>query len=347
VKTNKSIVLPRPTEQSWVGHLTFTPDNRRLVASLPAGVLRVWDRDTGKLVRDVPNVTLDGPPVHLAFAPDGRSFIALMRNKLRIREMASGADRLRIPRGPNMLSLAYSPDAHFIACGGGDGQVLVYSAVSGNQLAQWQSKQGYVPALAFSRDSSLLASGGANGTILIWKVPQEESVPVVRTAEEADSFWQALGESDATAANRALAGLTAAPTQALPLFKERLRTLGKQLERTQFAGLIADLDDDSFKVRERAMRELALAGANAAEALQQALKNSPSAEVKRRVEDLLARLKKDGDSQRLRFVRAVEVLERIGSPQAKDVLRSLAGQSLPPDLREEVQASLSRLGEKP
>ncbi len=348
LNTNKWIVLPHSPGQSWAGHMRFTPDSRRLAACFYGGALRLWDRDTGKLVREFKRKTQVSHPIYPTFAADGRSLLVSMDGMVRIREIASGADRLQIPPVPNSLySLTYSPDARFVASGQRDGSILVYSAVSGKQLAQWQSKQGYVYALAFSRDSRLLASGGANGTILIWKVPQDNSVPIVQKAEEADSLWQALGESDAAAANRALGALAAAPAQALPLFKERLSTIGKQLERTQFADLIADLDDDSFKVRERAMRELALAGANAAEALRQALHNSPSAEAKRRIEDLLARLNKDGDSQRLRFLRALEVLERIGSPQAKNVLRSLSGQSLPPDLHEEVQASLSRLGEKP
>jgi WD40 repeat protein len=362
LKTNKSIVLPRPTEQGGFGYLTFTPDNRCLAASHTDGVLRLWDRDTGKRVREVPRMSLDGPPVHLAFAADGRSLLALTGeqeavplgrgrpivrrvSKLRIREIASGEDRLQLPPLGNMFSLAYSPGARFIALGGWDGQIFVYSAVSGKQLALWQGNQGYVFALAFSRDARLLASGGANGTILIWKVPQDDSVPVVRKSEEAESLWLALGDTDAAVANRALAGLAADPTKTLPYFKDRLSSLGKELDRKQFAEWIAKLDDDSFKVREQATRELALTGADAADALRLALQNSPSAEAKRRIEDLLARLKRGGDSQRLRFLRAVEALERIGTPQAKDVLRSLAGQSLPPDLREEVQTSLQRLAE--
>ncbi len=348
LKTNKWIVLPHSPGQSWAGHMRFTPDSRRLAVCFYGGDLRLWDRDTGKLVREFKREAQVSHPIYPTFAADGRSLLVSMDGRVRIREIASGADRLQIPPVPNSLfSLAYSPDARFVASGQRDGSILVYSAASGKQLAQLQSKQGYIHAVAFSRDGSLLASGGANGTILVWKVPEDDSVPVVRKEEEADSLWQALGDSDAAAANRALAGLAAAPAQALPLFKERLSTIGKQLERTQFADLIADLDNDSFKVRERAMRELALAGASAADALRDALHKNPSAEVKRRIEDLLEHLKKGGDSQRLRFLRALEVLERIGSPQAKDVLRSLAGQSLPPDLREEVQASLSRLGEKP
>src|SRR5262249_32028420 len=153
-----------------------------------------------------------GQAQHLAFAADGRSFLASIGGRMRICELASGADRLQIP--PVLgFGLAYAPDARYLACGQEGGRILVYSAIRGKQLAQWQGKQGSVRALAFSRDSRLLASGGANGTILIWKVPKDDSLPVVRNAEEADSLWQTLGDSDAAAANRALVSLAAAPAQ--------------------------------------------------------------------------------------------------------------------------------------
>jgi HEAT repeat protein len=160
-------------------------------------------------------------------------------------------------------------------------------------------------------------------------------------------LWQALGASDAATANRALAGQAAAPTQALPLFRERLPPLGQELDRAQLGRWIAQLDDESFQVRERATRELAMAGEDAADALRHALDNGPSAETKRRVEDLLSRLKTSSDSRRLRFLRAIEALERIGTPPAKELLRELAGKPMSIELREEVQASLRRLGDKP
>jgi hypothetical protein len=88
---------------------------------------------------------------------------------------------------------------------------------------------------------------------------------------------------------------------------------------------------------------LSEAGSDAAEALRQALANDPSREAKKRLEELLNRLKKGGDAEHLRSLRAIEVLERIGTPEAIGVLRELAGQSLPAELHEDIEASLRRL----
>ncbi|MGH7222037.1 MAG: hypothetical protein ACRELF_02305, partial [Gemmataceae bacterium] len=208
MKNNKSIVLPGLPQSYWVSQIAFAPDSHRLAASSNDGTLWLWDRDSGKLVREFKKEAPWARPVHLTFAADGRS-LALFDDAIHIREIVSGADRLQIPRlSGTVFALAYSPDARFLACAPSDGRVVVYSAVSGKQMARWQGKQGPVRALTFSRDSRLLASGGENGTILIWEVPKEEALPAVLTAEKAVALWQALGDRDAAVANRALAALT-------------------------------------------------------------------------------------------------------------------------------------------
>ncbi len=141
--------------------------------------------------------------------------------------------------------------------------------------------------------------------------------------------------------------MAAAPAQALPLIKERFRAAAKPPTPERLVRLIADLDADAFKVRERAMRELSEAGPDAADALRKVLANDPSTETRQRIEALLNRLNKGGAPERLRGLRAIEVLERIGTPQAKNVLRELARKPLSVDMNEEIQASLRRMNERP
>jgi hypothetical protein len=78
-------------------------------------------------------------------------------------------------------------------------------------------------------------------------------------------------------------------------------------------------------------------------ALRQALKEKPSAEVRRRVGALLAALKGVPPPNTLRALRAVWVLERVGTPEARQLLGALAKGA--PGARQtvEAQAALARL----
>jgi WD40 repeat protein len=281
----------------------------------------------------------------ITYSADGRC-VALCDQQLCIREVASGQNRIQFARMAGLNPLALSPDGRFLAGYGGAGSTWIYSTVTGKRVAEYPANLSNVTAVAFSPDSRLLATGRYDGTILLWKVPESDELPARLSKDETLNYWKELS-GDAVCANRALAGLAAAPAQAVPLIKERFRTDWKHPDDKQLARLIADLDDDAFQAREQATRELSEAGVDAANVLRQALTKSPSPEAKRRIEGILNRLSKSAIPKYLRELRAIEVLERIGSPQAKDLLRSLADKSLPPELHEEVQASLRRMGDKP
>ena len=112
--------------------------------------------------------------------------------------------------------------------------------------------------------------------------------------------------------------------------------------------LIADLDSDDFAVREKATRELESFGRSALPALQKVLRENPSAEVRQRVESLLEKLSQPGHlSEELRVVRAVEVLEHIGTAEVREVLKVLARGTPQAPLTREAKASLDRLARRP
>ena len=93
------------------------------------------------------------------------------------------------------------------------------------------------------------------------------------------------------------------------------------------ARLIADLDSNRFRVREAATRELRDLGEAVGSALRKALAATPSAEAEPRLEELLAVLGVEWPAAgaTLRDLRAVVVLERLGTPDAVKVLAALAG----------------------
>src|SRR5260370_39719380 len=84
--------------------------------------------------------------------------------------------------------------------------------------------------------------------------------------------------------------------------------------------LIAALDDEHFAERERAGAELLKLDDRVIPLPRAALEKNPSAEKRRRLADLLR--SRDGQSDRLRQIRALRVLELLGPP-AEPLLREL------------------------
>ena len=79
-------------------------------------------------------------------------------------------------------------------------------------------------------------------------------------------------------------------------------------------------------------------------AVRRALDEKPSAELRRRAEELLARLRPElGGGAALRDLRAVEALEQAGTAEARVLLRELASGADGHPLTVEAKTSLRRL----
>jgi hypothetical protein len=108
--------------------------------------------------------------------------------------------------------------------------------------------------------------------------------------------------------------------------------------------LIADLDSDRFAVRQRASGELEQLGELAGPAMHRALAGEPSPEARRRLRRLVQKLGGPITSpEMLRLLRAVEVLEKVGTAEARKVLQALADGAPQATLTREAKAALLRL----
>jgi hypothetical protein len=113
--------------------------------------------------------------------------------------------------------------------------------------------------------------------------------------------------------------------------------------------LIADLDSDRFAVRDQAAKALEQFQELAEPALAEALhRQGLSLELRRRLEQLLGKLPGPvTDLQRLQTLRAIEVLEHIGTVEARDGLASLARGTPQSRLTQEAKVALERLVKRP
>src|SRR5262249_32031777 len=168
--------------------------------------------------------------------------------------------------------------------------------------------------------SRMLVSGSQDSTAMIWDVTglmRDGRLPTLSVSpQKLTTLWAELAEGDAAKAWRAMWTLTASPRQTVPLLNERLSP-ASIVNAERITRLIADLDGDQFAVREKAERQLEKIGEQAEPALRKTLAARPSAEVRRRVEQLLEKLERGLlPGTRLQQLRAIEVLEQIGTSDA-------------------------------
>jgi hypothetical protein len=155
-------------------------------------------------------------------------------------------------------------------------------------------------------------------------------------------LWAALAGSpaDVGVAIRALANR---PALALDLFREKLAPAGEAASgEAATAKLIAALDAPAFADREAAGKALLASLRRVEPALRAALATATSPEQKQRLSALLAAADKYTPDE-LRHIRAMEVLERIGTPAAADLAAKLAGGAANAILTREAKATLARL----
>src|SRR5262249_28966989 len=162
-----------------------------------------------------------------------------------------------------------------------------------------------------------------------------------------DKVWTDLRGDDAAKAHRAVWTLAAAPKQALSRLKEQLKPAAR-VDDKRIGKLIEELDDDDFDVRDRATTELEKLGAAAEAALRKALRGNVSAEVRLRAQRLLEGLEKvEASADWVQTGRALEVLEQLGTPEARAYLLTLAEGASEARLTLEAKASLERLAKRP
>ncbi len=332
-----------PPEQ-YVHALSFTPDSRTIVWGGNPG-LRMWDVAGGaELPRLQGDFGTRGDRTRvnkLTFSPDGRLLATVGETCVRLWEMAT---RQPILDWPDSVGVAFSADGRFVALGVRDNNVVVFDVARGKECLRLPIDATYALCLAFSPDGKRLVSGCSDGLALIWDMSDlPKRAPLIRMEPKVlEARWADLRGS-AAVAHQAAADLVDAGDPAAQFLGEQLARVPKP-DPQQFPRLITDLNDEDFDTRQAAAKKLRDWGPDADAALRRALADRPTAEQKQRLEEILtARAASPTASEEVRSLRAVAVLERIGSKEAQAVLSKLAEGPSEARLTREAKTSLERL----
>ncbi len=347
------------------GSMAYSPDGRA-VASAFVGKLLLTEvasgkvRYQGELPKLPDNGQGDDVVERIQFARDGRSLVALAPYVITVFATDSGKRVLSLSepelRRSSGEAGALSPEGRWLAHRGRGGDFAIRDLHSRYAAVEFQTLSGHaaqVGGLAFSPDGKYLVSCSEDGTALVWDAKRltgkpapaaDEAAPAL-DPDEAPARWQALAADPGRAA-RAMGELVDAPADAISMLQSRLKP-AEAADAAKVGRLIADLDSGEFAVRDRALKELRRLGDQAAPALRKAQEGQPSPEVARAVKQLLGEIDGPvGDPDVLRQVRAVEVLERIGTAPARELLETLSKGAPGARLTREAKASLQRLSDR-
>src|SRR5262245_54387350 len=136
--------------------------------------------------------------------------------------------------------------------------------------------------------------------------------------------------------------MAAAPEGAVPLLRARLRPAAPA-SAEEVRKLLADLDSNQYAPPEAASRRLTELLELVETDLEKALSAAPSAEKRRRIEQILDSPREVREPKQVRALRAVEALERIGNVEARQVLEELAQGAESARLTQAAKESLARL----
>jgi len=158
--------------------LAFDPTPSSLGGRLLAtgsgfGAIRVWDADTGTMVREMEG---SHNAVSVVYSPDGSLLAAGDsgwgdESPVRLWDPSSGAlQKTLVGHSTDVDAMAFSPNGQVLVSGDWDGSARLWDLATGEQLQVLQAGS-YITGVAFRPDGRRFATAGFDGLVWIWGQP--------------------------------------------------------------------------------------------------------------------------------------------------------------------------------
>ncbi len=359
----RSIAIAKDSKSLLVEHLS---DQRKVKPLQPELLhwqqsLEVWDLQRGRLVGVVAGPfecsnepSSPHPPPGLTLREAGAT------NGFRVRQVAGRRVVLLPSYGlvPG-VGLAIARDVFALV-----------DAVTGQEIHRFREfEHGELQTAVLSADGNLLAAVGRPARprqddegepeddakdaaraeeaeppyqLLVWDISkwnQRHRQPPAPSPARLERLWARLAGADGAKAHWAMREFAASPAASVAFLQKHLHPVRGE---GAMPGLVKDLDNPDFQVRERAARALEDLGEMAEPSLRRALRDRPTLEARRRIEPLLKKLEGPLTPAQLQALRAIDVLEHVATPPGQNLLRQLAGGSPGSYVTQAARESLQR-----
>ncbi len=375
VETSKPIrQLDEGVSQMAFTTLAFSSDGKTLALSgvnnrRGGAAVVLWDVNSGDEIRQVSGLPAAAPMPnrfgrqtggveHLAFSPDGRVLGLILDRKVILWEVSSGKVRGQVGMLPNSAPtememrhgiqapnacLTFSPDGRYVAVGCADETIRIFEVLTGRELPPLIGHRGPIRALCFTPDGKTLKSLSWDGKLFVWSAtralrPWEPSKEKL-SAETLAALWDNLDTDDPWMIHAIQTHLAGTPAQTVPYLRERLRPV-PSADASRIAKLVTEVDSGDYNTRKRAAVELRKLGRLAVPALTQAAQQGG--------EMAQAMLMRMEGERRLaatvsREMLAVDILERIGTPAAREMVAGLTKGAAEMPLTVRAKSALERM----
>jgi hypothetical protein len=184
-----------------------------------------------------------------------------------------------------------------------------------------------ISALELSPDGRLLAAGSKDSRDVFIRELPKSALKVAPAEEELKHASERIAQKEAQAAREGMAILIAAGDRSVPILAPYLKNENQSKRDEEIRRLIQALDNDDFFTRENATKKLRALGEAAIPALESELEKNSPLEVATRIQAVLKQLNKSvwtPSGEALRKIRGIEVLEKIGTDKARELLEQVA-----------------------
>ncbi len=241
---------------------------------------------------------------------------------------------------------AVAASGKFLASATAQGDISLWWAESGRLLADLEGHRGAVSTLALTADGKTLVSAGQDTTIVIWDIADLQtgkSRAAKHSAARGEELWGRMRDPNLPTATLAMNRLARDPARAWEAVKGSL----VPVDGAKIAGLIKQLDSDTFSDRKKAAEALGTLGRFAEGPMEKVVSKKPSTQVRGELLRLLDACATAGPTgEHRQAILAVDMLALIGSPDAVALLRQVAAGAEDAELTRRAKSALGRVEKK-